>query len=203
MSTTLPKLFSPLLIALVLGMVGCSKSGEPPAASSANVGPAAAPVVVSGSSYDTVAANGKGFAVGSMMSAQPVYVLFEPQCPHCGNLWNASLALHGKVKFIWLPVAFNQGKSLAQAATLLSASNPLETMTEHETLLLSGKGGITAMGSVTPELTQAINTNTQLMNTLGIDSVPFILAKNRRTGEIVSNNGALSTEALAKLLGVD
>jgi hypothetical protein len=38
---------------------------------------------------------------------------------------------------------------------------------------------------------------------LGVDSVPFILAKNRRTAEIVSNNGAMDTGALAKLLGVD
>jgi thiol:disulfide interchange protein DsbG len=36
-----------------------------------------------------------------------------------------------------------------------------------------------------------------------VDSVPFILAKNRRTGEIVSNNGAMETGPLAQLLGVD
>ena len=199
----------PLVTALALLAAGCSKPGEPPAAgtsstsASTSTGAAPAPVAVSGSSYDTVANTGKGFTVGSMMSAQPVYVLFEPQCPHCGRLWNASLELHSKVKFVWMPVAFNQGKSLSQAATLLSAADPLATMTEHEKSLLSGNGGITAMDSVSPEMAQAIKTNTDLMTTLGIDSVPYILAKNRRTGEIVSNNGALDTPALAKLLGVD
>lgn len=188
------------IAALTLTLGACSKTGEappPPAAA------AAAPAAVSTSSYDMVATTGKGFAVGSMMSAQPVYVLFEPQCPHCGHLWNASIALHGKAKFIWMPVAFNQGKSLSQAATLLSAADPLATMNEHEKLLLSGQGGITAMDSVSAELAQSIKTNTDLMTKLGIDSVPYILAKNRRTGEIVSNNGALDTPALAKLLGVD
>ncbi len=190
----------PLMTALALTLTACSKTGEPPAPT---VATAPAAKAVSTSSYDTVANTGKGFTVGSMMSAQPVYVLFEPQCPHCGHLWNASLELHGKVKFVWLPVAFNQGKSLSQAATLLAATDPLATMTEHEKLLLSGNGGITAMDSVSPDLAQSIKTNTNLMTTLGIESVPFILAKNRRTGEIVSNNGALDTPALAKLLGVD
>jgi len=192
----------PLLTALALTLGACSKPGEAPAPT-ANAAVAPAPVAVTTSVYDTVANTGKGFTVGSMMSAQPVYVLFEPQCGHCGNLWNASLALHGKVKFVWMPVAFNQGKSLSQAATLLSATDPLATMTEHETLLLSGKGGITAIDSVSPELAQAIKTNTNLMTTLGVDSVPFVLGKNRRTGEIVSNNGAMPTPALAQLLGVD
>lgn len=190
----------PLLTALTLTLAGCSKPGEPP---TPNAAAAQSRTSVTMSSYDTVANTGKGFTVGSMMSAQPVYVLFEPQCPHCGHLWEASLPLHGKVKFVWLPVAFNQGKSLSQAAALLSAADPLATMTEHKQSLLSGNGGITAMDSVSPELAQSIKTNTDLMNTLGIDSVPFILGKNRRSGEIVSNNGALDTASLAKLLGVD
>lgn len=191
----------PLITALALAVTACSKPGEPPTVTAAAA--TTAPTTVSTSSYDTVANTGRGFTVGSMMSAQPVYVLFEPQCPHCGHLWEASLALHGKVKFIWMPVAFNQGKSLSQAATLLSAADPLATMTEHEKSLLSGNGGITAMDSVSPEMAKSIKTNTDLMTTLGIDSVPYILAKNRRTGEIVSHNGALDTASLANLLGVD
>ena len=190
----------PLMTALALTITACSKPGEPSAPAAAA---APTPTAVTTSSYDTVANTGKGFTVGSMMSAQPVYVLFEPQCPHCGHLWEASLALHGKVKFIWMPVAFNDGKSLSQAATLLSASDPLQTMSEHEKSLLAGNGGITAMNSVPSELAQSIKSNTNLMTTLGIDSVPFLVAKNRQTGEIVSHNGAMDTPALAKLLGVD
>jgi thiol:disulfide interchange protein DsbG len=193
---TLTKLFFPAVATLALTLAGCSKPGEAPAA-------AAAPVAISASSYDTVANTGKGFTVGSMMSAQPVYVLFEPQCPHCGHLWQASMPLQSKVKFIWIPVAFNNGKNLAQAVTLMSSSTPLKTMTEHEKSLLSGNGGITAMGGITSEQEQAIKANSQLLTTLGQDSVPFILAKNRLTGEIVSHSGAMETADLAKLIGVD
>ncbi len=62
---------------------------------------------------------------------------------------------------------------------------------------------MSAPSSLPPELEQAIKANTRILTTLGIDSVPFILAKNRRTGEIVSHNGAMETAALAQLLGVD
>lgn len=183
------------VLALTLG--ACSKQ-DPPAAPTT---PAAA--ASSTSSYDRVAAAGKGFTVGAMMSAQAVYVLFDPQCPHCGHLWQASLPLHNKVKFVWVPVAFNTGKSLAQGAALLSAAHPLDAMSAHEQSLLAGTGGISASSSPSDELVQAIKTNTQLLSSLGVDSVPFILAKNRRTGEIVSNNGAMETGPLAQLLGVD
>ncbi len=186
-----------LATALLLTLSACSKQ-EAPATPAAPVTAA-----ITSSSYDKVAATGKGFSVGALMSAQAVYVLFDPQCPHCGHLWQASLPLHDKVKFIWVPIAFNSGKSLSQAAALLSSANPLEAMSAHEQSLLAGTGGMAASSSPPEELVQAVKNNTQLLNSLGVDSVPFILAKNRRTAEIVSNNGAMDTGALAKLLGVD
>jgi thiol:disulfide interchange protein DsbG len=203
---TLTKLFFPAVAALTLTLSGCSKPGEPTATTAApTAAPSAAPAATtaSASSYDLVANTGKGFTVGSMMSAQPVYVVFEPQCPHCGHLWQASIALQGKVKFVWIPIAFNNGKNLAQAVTLLSSSTPLETMTEHEQSLTSGKGGILPMAGITAEQEQAIKTNSDLLTKLGQDSVPFIVAKNRLTGEIVSHSGAMDTATLAKFIGVD
>lgn len=180
--------------ALVCALGACSKNDTPPTP--------AAPAAITASSYDTVAAGAKGFTVGAMMSAQAVYVLFDPQCPHCGHLWETAKPLHNKVKFIWVPVGFS-AKSLPQAVALLSASNPLEAMSAHEESLLAGKGGMAAPSSLPAELEQAVKNNTRLLTSLGVDSVPFILAKNRRTGEVVSNNGALETAALAQLLGVD
>lgn len=69
--------------------------------------------------------------------------------------------------------------------------------------LLGGTGGISASSSIPPDLEAAIKANTQLLTTLGQDSVPFLVAKNRRTGEIVSHSGAMDTAALAQLLGVE
>lgn len=193
-SATLPL---SLATALLLLLGACSKQDAP----TAPAAPATAAITTT--SYDKVAATGKGFSVGAMMSAQAVYVLFDPQCPHCGHLWQASLPLHDKVKFVWVPIAFNSGKSLSQAAALLASANPLEAMSAHEQSLLAGTGGMAASSSPPDDLVQAVKNNTQLLNSLGVDSVPFILAKNRRNGEIVSNSGAMDTGALAKLLGVD
>ena len=86
---------------------------------------------------------------------------------------------------------------------MLTAANPLELMTEHETSLLSGKGGISATAGITPEIEKSIKANTALLNSFGAESVPYVVAKNARTGQTVSRNGAMTTAALAEFVGVD
>ena len=186
-------------LALSLGLTACSKQDA--AQSGASTTPAAA--VAPAMSYDEIAKQGKGFTAGAMMSAQTAYVLFDPQCPHCGALWNASLPLQKKMKFVWVPVSLMNSKSTPQGAALLSAANPVEAMTAHETALLAGGSGMSAPSSLSPESEAAIKSNTLLFNSLGATSVPYIVAKNARTGEVVTNAGAMPTAALAALLGVD
>jgi len=154
-------------------------------------------------SVQAVAAQAKGFTVGAVMSANTVYVFFDPQCPHCGHLWQASIPLQRKVKFVWIPVAWINASSLSQGAALLTAANPLELMTEHEALLLAGKGGISAPSGVGSDVEQAIKANTKLLSGFGAESVPFIVVKNSRTGETISRDGALATADLANLIGID
>lgn len=188
----LTNLLIPFVAVLALALTGCSPqdAADTPTA----VKPA--------QPYEAVAAQGKGFTVGAMMSAHAVYVLFDPQCPHCGHLWEASVPLHNKVKFVWIPVAFINAKSAPQGAALLSATNPAELMAAHEKSILAGTGGMAASASVPPDLALAIKNNTQLFNSLGVESVPYILARNLHTGQVVSHSGALATPALAKFLGI-
>jgi thiol:disulfide interchange protein DsbG len=185
----------PLAAALAIFMGGCAPQDSSGAAQSTTTRPA--------QPYETVAAQGKGFTVGAMMSAQPVYVLFDPQCPHCGRLWEASLPLHGKVKFVWVPVAIMNPKSASQGAALLGATDPAALMSTHEKSLLGGSGGISASASAPHELAQALKDNTALFNSLGVASVPYLLARHLRTGEVVTHSGALDTPALGKLLGLE
>jgi thiol:disulfide interchange protein DsbG len=154
-------------------------------------------------SYDLLAKEGKGFAVGALMSANTVYVLFDPQCPHCGHLWEQSLPLHKKVKFVWMPVAFINAKSAPQGAALLTAANPVEAMTTHEASILSGSGGTSASSSVPDDIAAAIKKNTDLFNSMAVESVPYIVAKNASTGQVVTNAGAFETAALAQFLGLN
>lgn len=187
----LNRLFSALALMALL-LAGCS----PQESTTSTASPAKRTV-----SLAEVAAQAKGFTAGTLMAANTVYVFFDPQCPHCGRLWEAALPLQKKIKFVWIPVGIINPSSSAQGAALLSAANPVELMSEHEASLLAGKGGISASASPAAEVAQAIKTNTQLLNSLGAESVPFIVAQNPANGQMVSREGSMSTAALAEFLG--
>jgi thiol:disulfide interchange protein DsbG len=200
-TSTLVRGAAALLLGVAVTLTGCSRNETPaPTAGTAPAGSSARPA---SSPYEQVAQQGKGFTVGAMMSANPVYVLFDPQCPHCGHLWNQSIALHKKVKFVWIPITLMNPKSAPQGAALLMASNPVELMSTHEASLLAGTGGISASADVPADIEQAIKGNTKLFNDLRGESVPMIIAKHIGTGAPIMRAGAMDTAALAALLGVD
>lgn len=182
-----------IALAVFFCLAGCSQKPESSAPAAATAKPA--------QPYEAVAAQARGFTVGSLMSANAVYVLFDPQCPHCGHLWEASLPLHSKAKFVWVPVSIMSEKSRLQGAALLSAGDPVAAMSAHEKSILAGTGGMSAPASVQPEMDRAIKKNTALFTSLGVDSVPYILARNVSTGQVVSNTGAMTTPELAGFLG--
>jgi thiol:disulfide interchange protein DsbG len=154
-------------------------------------------------SVEIVAAEAKGFTVGAMMNANAVYVFFDAQCPHCAHLWEASVPLHKKAKFVWIPVGLINPSSSSQGAALLASADPAQSMAAHEKSMLAGQGGISAPSSVDPAMADAIKSNTRLFNNLGVESVPFIVARNPRTGLTVTRSGSLATAPLAELIGVD
>lgn len=186
-----------LASALALTMAACSKPAEPTPSTTTSA------VITPALSYDKVVAEGKGFTAGALISANTVYVLFDPQCPHCGHLWNASKPLLNKAKFVWIPVSIINAKSTLQGAALLSAANPTALMATHEESLLAGTGGLPTTEAASPAVQATIKSNTQLFNDLALESVPFVLAKNARTGQVVTNSGAMDTATLSKWLGVD
>ena len=185
-----------LLASSALGLMACSRedaaSGQP--ATAAPIDPAQA--------SDTVAREAKGFTAGAMMSAHTVYVLFDPQCPHCSHLWESSLPLQTKVKFVWAPVAILGPKSLPQGAALMQAANPVETMTAHEKSLLAGQGGMSASASIPAEIEATIKANTALLDRLGADSVPFIVARHAGSGQVITRAGSMDTAGLSSWLGM-
>ena len=83
--------------AAVLAACGKKDGGDVPAAG----GKSAAPTPVS---LEKIAAEAKGFDVGSTMSTRVVYVFFDPQCPHCAVLWDATKPLKSQARFVWIPV---------------------------------------------------------------------------------------------------
>ena len=190
-----PSLLLSCLLGLSLAIGGCSKQ-EPEAAAAA-----AAPKRTA--SVEIVSAESQGFTVGAMMSANPIYVFFDPQCPHCGRLWDASVPLQRKAKFVWIPISLLNASSGPQGAALLSSADPGRSMADHEKSMLAGQGGISAASGIKPEMEQAVKKNTALFNNLGLEGVPFLIARNARSGTTVTGGGEMSTAALAELVGVD
>ena len=185
--------FLPTMAALAaMGVLtACSREPEAPPA----------PPIDRSQALQVLAAEGKGFTVGTMMAANTVYVLFDPQCPHCANLWQASQPLLRQARFVWLPVSMLNAKSLPQGAAILTAADPVQAMAEHEKSLSAGQGGLSASASIPDDVKAAIEHNTALLNRLGGDAVPYIVARDPQGGAR-SVGGAMPTAQLAAFIGL-
>lgn len=153
-------------------------------------------------SVDTIAAQAKGFSVGSSMASRVVYVFFDAQCPHCAALWDASRPLRSQARFVWIPVGLINEKSFAQGAAILGAPDPAAAMDQHEAALRAQQGGISAMG-VADAGRDAVKRNTDLMNSFGFGGVPTTVSKDPQTGEVKTMEGSMPTATLAKRLGLN
>lgn len=212
------RMLTPLAVgSLVIGLLalaGCdkapsnaaTKSAAAPAASQgsgSSAGPTSGSAVpASGSVYDTVAAKASGFTVGNMMATRVVYVMFDPQCSHCGRLWETSKPLVGQVRMIWSPVRFAGETSGRQGAALLGSKDPVTEMDAHKRSLDAKGGGLVPPSDIPAELVAKVAANTNLMREIGAGSVPFIVYKNPSTGQSASFEGAMETADLKKLLGL-
>lgn len=184
-------LFFTAVITGALLLAGCSDATSPATAKAP-----AAPVSIA-----AISAEATGFTLGSAMSARTVYVFFDAQCPHCGALWYAAKPLKSQAKFIWIPVGILNAASTSQGAALLAAADPVGAMDAHEASLLANGGGISA-GSASEVQSSTIKKNTELMNRFGFAAIPTIVGTDAQTGAVVTKEGALSTAALASLLGL-
>lgn len=187
------KFFPAALIAGSLMIAGCNDASK-----TASVPEKAAATPVS---IELIAAETKGFTVGSAMSARTAYVFFDAQCPHCGELWYAAKPLKSQTKFVWIPVGLLNAASTTQGAALLTASDPIAAMDAHEASLMARSGGMSA-DSATDAQKDMIRKNTELLNRFGFASIPTVVGTNATTGALVTHEGAMPTPALAGLLGL-
>lgn len=175
-------------------LAGCNDSATPASAGASKA--ASVPV-----SMAAIAAGAAGFTVGSTLSTRTVYVFFDAQCSHCGELWVAARPLKSQARFIWIPVGLLNAASTSQGATLLAASDPAAAMDQHEASMMSRGGGISANTSADAQKA-LVAKNTELLTRFGFTSIPTIVANNAQTGALVTKEGALPTAALAELLGL-
>jgi thiol:disulfide interchange protein DsbG len=152
-------------------------------------------------SVAAIAAEAKGFTVGSAMSVRTVYVFFDSQCPHCAQLWQTAKPLKSQTKFVWIPIRLLNDTSEGQGAAILAAKDPATAMDEHEASMAAKTGGISAMGDLGAQRA-IVKKNTELFNRFGFASVPSIVGTQAQTGAMVVHEGALPTAELAKMLGL-
>lgn len=183
--------------AALMMLAGCSKT-EAPAAAAAP----AAEAPKAGSSRDTyeAASAGTGFVVGQAMAARSMLVFFDPQCPHCANLWVAARPLRDRIRMVWMPVAFISPSSAPQGVAILSAQDPAATMDLHESLLKGGQGGLAVSGPVDAEKLAKVKANTELWRRIDGNSVPYFVYRVAADGPYGSQSGGMPTAQLAQLL---
>ena len=186
--------------ATALSAAAVAACGDKSATSAAPAAPAAQKPAPK-DAYD-LASRASGFTVGPMMAANTVYVFFDPTCPHCATLWGNAKPLATKLKLVWIPIGWLQKSSAPQAATILSAPDPVAAMAENEASVLERRGGITVPASLSDEAVGKVKANTELFHKLGEESVPLIVFKNGKTGEYGAHAGVVPTEQLAAMAGV-
>ena len=149
-----------------------------------------------------LAATGQGFTVGQMMAANPVYVFFDTQCPHCANLWEAAKPLLGRVKMVWMPVRLLSQASQDNGAAILGAPDPVAAMDRHEALVLAKSAeAMASMGNADKASVEKVQANTELFRRLGAESVPQLYFRHLRSGQYARHAGGLTTEQLQQLIG--
>ena len=161
----------------------------------------AAPQQLTLADLERVAKEAKGFNVGSVMNQRVVYVFFDPQCPHCTAFWDSIRPLRPQARFVWIPIGMLNQASVAQGASFLAAADPVALMEEHEASMKKRAGGITAVSGIDAQR-KLVQQNTELHKRLGFETIPAIVARHAKTGQLVTWEGTMHTAAVAQRLGL-
>ena len=140
--------------------------------------------------------NGAGFTVGTASAKPPVYVLFDPQCPHCGEFWRMTAELRKTRQFVWVPiVVLRAPANRPQGGALLLAKNPEAAMEAHEKSLFAHEGGISGRDS-TDESRAKVDRNTEIAEHFDLQGVPTILVPKGNAVGVIT--GVPSPELFAE-----
>jgi thiol:disulfide interchange protein DsbG len=211
------RLFALTALVSLIGLSACQKqadttapattsspasTGGAPAAAPGGTESAAAAAVSTAQDAYVLAATGNGFSTGPIMSGHTVYVFFDTTCPHCAHLWQAAKEVTGQLKVVWIPVAFLRPQSLPQGATILGAADPIAAMDQNEASVANRGNGITASTSLDDAVIAKVKANTSMFKQLNSDSVPLIVYRNGKTGQVGQHAGAVTAAELLAFAGL-
>ena len=110
-----------------------------------------------------------GVQTGPPQGPVRLMVVFDPDCPHCHELWLALRRYrHSGVSLRWVPVAVVRAATLNKAAAIVSAPNPARTLRLDEMHFdtVHHEGGILPLYRVPAPLAEAIRGSTHRWRTL-------------------------------------
>ena len=141
---------------------------------------------------DALPVRSSGFPQHPLARGRLIHVFFDPLCPHCQTLWQASQPL-GEMNFRWIPVAILAG-SAPSAAALLTTSQPQELFAR-----IKAQSKNAALLPPSQAALDQVQSNTDLLREAETTSVPLLLTRSG-SEVILRIEGALSTQALAQRL---
>lgn len=194
-------------------LAGCNKpeqaAAPAPAASATPAvaeasAPVATPAAAPAAATDAyvMASGGSGFSTGPMMSVHTVYVFFDTTCPHCAHLWQTVQGMGNDIKVVWMPIGLLRPQSAPQGATILAAQDPRAAMGENEASVLARGNGITVPVSLDNAVVDKVKANTELFRQFNADSVPLIVFRNAKTGQVGQHAGAVDAAKLREFAGL-
>lgn len=132
-------------------------------------------------------------------------VFYDPHCAYCTDLWRAAQLVKEQVDFLWVPVALLGEDSLALAAAMLDAGDPLGMMALNELSMRTTGSPIATTAEPSASAVSKVERNTALLKradpSAPIQSVPFMYYQ-AENGTIELLSGAQDGATLRRVLNL-
>ena len=117
-----------------------------------------------------------GVIMGNNADAPELFMVMDPNCPHCQATWRAlrETVIAGKLRLHLIPIGNQEGENERAAAMLLRAADPLSAWDKYvagDKMQLSGTPDSAAMA--------AIRTNHELMVSWNIHLTPYLAYRGK------------------------
>lgn len=145
--------------------------------------------------------NISGFGTGPQkVNQMPLMVFFDPQCPHCKNLWSAASAPENNdIPIIWIPVGIINNLSMPQAAAIMQAPDAEKAMDIHQADIATGGNGLKVNESeIQKDALDKVQRNTLLFGKMNLKSVPIILHITKE-GKLLIKEGDVDIKGIKAL----
>jgi thiol:disulfide interchange protein DsbG len=113
-----------------------------------------------------------------------IYVVMDPNCPYCHDLWTLLKARYAKgLQVRYVMVGFIAANSPGKAAAILEAPDPSQALDQNESnwghLPDDLGGGIKPKAEMTPDTGMSLMVNAQLISSIGVVGTPALIYRDR------------------------